>query len=392
MKKSLILFLAFFIGFNPSLQPVSPSAEIDRRIAIGAAIGAVIGVGLFGYGLWYYLSRKNAKIKKNILMSGGRIDFCRTVLGVSEKAIQKMSLKDRITVAKEAMVENGEVSFGRIDLYSIDELRKKTENRKPFKGEGSVSVIVDPTIDVKDLQADPQNAGANFQIASNFNGQEAGQFCGDDRSLNELQSIFAQGEQASMSAYPGIFFRKYFSGPINLLDELVAKGIVTMDKRGVLVRDITSLGELVENQGLIKVGYHSGISVTHGSNFANIIDRGQRINQTFTAALNLGANPRLKDFSSVFLRAAYEGTVRASFLHGVKKVFLTLVGGGVFCNDLEDIAKAIQGAAAFAREKSMDVVIVCRMDPRRLSDAQKHFLGRVLPLVKNATSSFKATY
>lgn len=77
------------------------------------------------------------------------------------------------------------------------------------------------------------------------------------------------------------------------------------------------------------------------------------VDQVFVAALNRRAFgvsklPREETLSKMrfLLQAAYEGTYAAAVAREVKVLVLTCVGGGVFCNPLEDVAAAIAAAHA----------------------------------------------
>jgi O-acetyl-ADP-ribose deacetylase (regulator of RNase III) len=62
------------------------------------------------------------------------------------------------------------------------------------------------------------------------------------------------------------------------------------------------------------------------------------------------------------LEAAYEATLCAAIVnartHGTNKVFLTLLGGGVFGNDTAWILGALQRAVRLYQQAALDVAIV----------------------------------
>ena len=76
----------------------------------------------------------------------------------------------------------------------------------------------------------------------------------------------------------------------------------------------------------------------------------QCVSQVFCAAMNLcqgasgyanaafDSSPRL---AAILLEAAYRGTYLATIRHGCPKLFLTLIGGGVFGNSVETILEII---------------------------------------------------
>lgn len=119
----------------------------------------------------------------------------------------------------------------------------------------------------------------------------------------------------------------------------------------------------------MKVGFHGKVQVTYGFTKGNeheiVHDASQVINQVFTAAVDFGStninyrsNEQKRAWGQTILDAAYEGTLRSAILAQNKKVFLTLVGGGVFHNPLKDIVSAIQRNNALIQESGLSVTLV----------------------------------
>ena len=77
------------------------------------------------------------------------------------------------------------------------------------------------------------------------------------------------------------------------------------------------------------------------------------------------------------LKAAYEGTIRAAHMHGKQKVFLTIIGGGIFRNKLNWIAEAIEEVIPLIQDNNMQVYIVCRMNPANLNSEETVFVQRL---------------
>jgi hypothetical protein len=69
-----------------------------------------------------------------------------------------------------------------------------------------------------------------------------------------------------------------------------------------------------------------------------------------------------RDFATLVLEAAYEATICASIIHrhrtGCNRLFLTLLGGGVFGNNPEWILSAIRRALDMYSDSGLDVAIV----------------------------------
>ena len=67
-------------------------------------------------------------------------------------------------------------------------------------------------VDIGALQADPANKDAVFQVASNFNALET-MTPFNQLNVNSIQDYWVdptQGPRASISAAPGLFYRRYY--------------------------------------------------------------------------------------------------------------------------------------------------------------------------------------
>jgi hypothetical protein len=87
-----------------------------------------------------------------------------------------------------------------------------------------------------------------------------------------------------------------------------------------------------------------------------------RVSQAYCSAFPIsyvGFTPEIwKPFASLVLEASYEATICAGILNGDDRIYLTLVGGGVFGNDLEWICSAIERATFKYADYELDVKIV----------------------------------
>jgi hypothetical protein len=225
-------------------------------------------------------------------------------------------------------------------------------------------------LDTPALQAAPENVGAVFQVASNFDCLEGG---GGQKSLIMdyiTPGMYVQGEAASISAIAGTIDRMYFQLPVNLIEDFTKKWNFNYSSGyiGTVPNIDGQFGNLTE-QELVKasqdvnVGIQKNVCVTGGfgptrqelrscpqDHYLAVKikpEDAQRVTQVFTAALNpYSNNPRttgFKGLAKIFLHAAYGKTVKYSLVNS-DKLFLTLVGGGVFQNKLEWIAQAIDHA------------------------------------------------
>jgi hypothetical protein len=101
----------------------------------------------------------------------------------------------------------------------------------------------------------------------------------------------------------------------------------------------------------VRIGLHQDTPVYFGrreGSYMEVSDPVPSIDQVFVAALNRKAplphSQHLQSKTQFLLRAAYEGTYLAAISRKTEHLILTLVGGGVFGNPIEDIAKAIAQA------------------------------------------------
>jgi len=315
-----------------------------------------------------------------------------------------------------------EYQAGKFTTLSIADLRTKSDEKLKTMQErtqGRFSIVDGSMldkgsdlfrhVDIGALQADPQNKDAVFQVASNFNALEAG---GDPNDgIEQYLHTTAQGEEAAISAAPGTIYRMYFlphlvngklyvgqlEKQINFLEEFdgqrafkipVQNGYINFSDKTKC--PALSNKDIEKYLPLIKIGYHSDTQVTTGFSMLKpndkwsneawnkcglhqkstlglselaTTDKPQLINQVFTAAVNLANpenswQPNIDDLARMLLFAAYEGTLRAAFVNGKTKVFLTLVGGGVFLNKVEWIAEAIERMTPFITKSGLDVTLI----------------------------------
>ncbi|KKR96862.1 MAG: hypothetical protein UU47_C0006G0023 [candidate division TM6 bacterium GW2011_GWE2_41_16] len=315
----------------------------------------------------------------------------------------------------------GTFAVGSFEVKNIQELRDlwaAKQKKNISAGKGFLRVVEGvgtknsswfrSFVDIGALQANPCNKGTAFQVASNFNALEAG---GDPcDGVTRYLYTTAQGEEASISAAPAAIYRMYFAQhhgvvgqfeqQINFLEDVplphggtfgvgrVHNGYLEVQHGGVLSKPGTmlSFAEMERLIPLVKVGVHSQVQVTSGLAMLppngysaktwdakslmekslkgeNVIvdDPEQRVTQIFTAAQNLaqlGTGTCWDDMARMLLHAAYEGTVRAAYVSGCSKLYLTLVGGGVFNNRIDWIVDSIERVMPLIRESGMEVTLV----------------------------------
>lgn len=147
---------------------------------------------------------------------------------------------------------------------------------------------------------------------------------------------------------PGSEWVQTESHQLNMLDDLpdhftVKNGYVTM--KGTELPLPTSEEEYDKLLGKTKVGLHTGLEVQFGirdKGMMEVVKKPHQICQIFCSALNLRqgdsgrANNEIEGIGEkarFLLRSGYQGAYLSACLYECPKLFLTLIGGGVFGND-----------------------------------------------------------
>lgn len=319
-----------------------------------------------------------------------RSAFVEDVLGVSEREFRNDTSLVRKAWRNPGLIQNlstGKVyKAGKLVLPTLASLRERTKvcaSATP----GTLSVLCGVNdlskVDVGYLQAQPENRNAVFQVASNFNGLELLNMY-DDRAMTEVGHYIhdrTQGPFASISAAPGLLMRHYYpfchpdlpvskwrqqyDGPqIQLLENTPFKVV-----NGYISLNSDDLGKPFTEDS-IKVCSHREIQVTfgavRGSEHALVEDPNQTVDQVFTATADLmGTNRHLFAQSSGevetlvkrLLLAAYEGTLRSALDAGRSRVYLTLIGGGVFANPPRWIVDTILSQVPLIVDSGLTVLV-----------------------------------
>lgn len=285
---------------------------------------------------------------------------------------------DRLT----SLVNGRTMGVGTLTTPSLAELRDRAHDTGP----GTVDEI---EADVADLHADPRNAGAVFQVASQFNLLEMpSPDVTPEAGVSGYEHDHTQGPACAMACAGGTIHRNWFvaigdqmgqsaSTQIDCLADLGralhndANALWTMTNGYCLatapglsriraVLDSASTGERDYLAGLLRIGQQMGVEVTRHN-------AGHAVTQLYCAALPVayGEPPpdRWEPFARLVLEASYEATLRAAHLNaattGNPTLFLTRLGGGVFGNDAGWIDDAIHRAVDLVGA-GLDVQLVNR--------------------------------
>lgn len=274
--------------------------------------------------------------------------------------------------------------FGRLEVPQLAELRQRNTLRNGPRRLNLQEIVAD----VKDLHQAPENEGAFFQAASQFNLLEmVDPEVTPERGVGIYEYDRTQGPACAMACGAGTIYRNYFASvkgqigqskeqQIDCLADIgqalgnqneqlweMKNGYAFASKIGLeqISRKLKNLDKTTyENlKGLLRVGIQWNTEVTLNINR-------QQVTQVYVSALPVGYSEHPVDlwesFARLVLEATYEATFWAALENyrqtGNRKVYLTLVGGGVFGNDLEWILSAIAQSIAKFSHQALEVYLV----------------------------------
>ncbi|WP_404308519.1 hypothetical protein [Neorhodopirellula lusitana] len=326
------------------------------------------------------------------------MNWFETLTGIAEESPEQV--RDQLSIQDERIVcPNGNrLPYGRLELPKLSELRKRV-SQLPTGGRTQVRECVG---DAKALHADPANAKALFQVASQFNLLEmVSPTVTPERGVGIYEHDHTQGPTCAIACGSGTIYRNYFA-PVPVTDvhseksTIIGQTIIGQSSSNQLdcVADLgRSLGnnngelwsmqngylfptdsglaqitatlqsatdaKLEQLQGELRIGMQWQTPVT-------LTGAKHLVSQAYCSALPVayGNQPvdDWADFAKLILDAAYESTLCVAIQNatetGSNKLFLTLLGGGVFGNRDEWIISAIDRALTKYRDHNLDVAIV----------------------------------
>ena len=265
-------------------------------------------------------------------------------------------------------------------------------------GRLKVSVV---TGDVRQLHRSPENTGALFQVASQFNLLEmVSPTVTPEQGVTRYQHDHTQGPACAIAAGAATIYRNYFvsvggrpgqtkerqfDGLADLGGTLAAtlnqpvkalwdmKNGYALCTRAGLDSIADHLGSLQPDQldtlrGQLRIGIHRDVEVTDTEG-----ERGPLVSQAFCSALPVAYTrvppSHWEAFASLVLEAAYEATMSAVLLNAKRGasnvVLLTQLGGGAFGNHDHWIDAAMRRSLEKMREFDLDVKLVSYGAPSR---------------------------
>ncbi len=278
----------------------------------------------------------------------------------------------------------GPLVCGALETPSLAELRERMSSI-PLREKTSVREIV---ADVQQLHTNLSNAGAMFQVASQFNLLEmVSPRITPEQGVGIYENDRTQGPACAIAAGAGTIYRNYFAcvdgnpgqtadSQIDCLRDLGSAlgnsdGHLWEMENGYALASLAGLEEISARlraaseterdrfRGLLRIGVQWRTQVT-------LDGCAHLVSQVYGSALPVAysAHPAAawSEFARLVLEASYEATFCAAILnsmqHGSDRLFLTLLGGGAFGNDFEWIVDAIDRALRLYPESGLDLAIV----------------------------------
>ena len=279
-------------------------------------------------------------------------------------------------------VNGASYRIGRLETPSLGELRARAS------GSPNEAIRVRNVVgEAGALHADPGNAGALFQVASQFNLLEMpSPSATPEDGVSGYVHDRTQGPACALAAAPATVYRNYFApvgddvgqtsgAQIDCLqdvhDLLAGDGeplwtmrngyaLPTASSLERFDRRFAALGRQHRDKlrAALRIGLHRDVEVTRAA-------PPHLVSQSFCSALPLSygvSSDEWSRFARLILEATYEATLLAAAENAARgrsaTVFLTLVGGGVFGNRDEWIRAAMRRALKLLTDVALDVRIV----------------------------------
>lgn len=305
---------------------------------------------------------------------------------------------------------NGKVwRCGELETPTLAELRHRALEASKEK---AISTVREVVADVQSLHREQMNAGAMFQVASQFNLLEmTSPNVSPEDGVGIYEHDFTQGPACAIAAGAGTIYRNYFA-PVNgktgqsadnQIDCLIeigkrlentdqqlwsmVNGYMLPSQSGLesINQQFESLDELQRDElrGLLRIGLHLDTQVTLG-------EETHVVSQAYCSALPVAytshSSQLWKPFAKLILEAAYEATICASIENAARTgnngLYLTLLGGGAFGNEMEWIEDAILRAISIYRDSGLSIALVSFA---RSKPAVQRLLHRLTPILHDGT-------
>ncbi|RLC45544.1 MAG: hypothetical protein DRH57_07810 [Candidatus Cloacimonadota bacterium] len=301
----------------------------------------------------------------------------------SHKQVQSnITIEDGVMTS---LVNGKSYSCGRLEIPTLGELREQYSALNIPKEKLKISEVIG---DIKAFYNDKANAGAMFQVASQFNLLEmVNPYRTPEEGVDIYEYDATQGPASAMSCGAGTIYRNYFvnvnsrigqtsDNQVDCLKDIgdalgntnnklweMSNGYTLLSEEGLKEINKTLINMNIEQYNALKSKLRVGIQ---WNTEVTLNNRKDIVNQVYCSALPV-TYLRIEDslwekFARLILEATYEATFYAALINyqktGNNKLFLTLVGGGAFGNKMEWIINAIMNSLNKFRNTPLDVRVV----------------------------------
>jgi protein-tyrosine phosphatase len=320
------------------------------------------------------------------------MDWFETLTGFRERDYDVTRAKLKVEGARLQSLINGKsYGIGELELVPLQILRERVKSAGGLPGRLKVSVV---TGDVRKMHQSPENAGALFQVASQFNLLEmVSPTATPEHGVTRYQHDRTQGPACAIAAGAATIYRNYFalvggshgqtierqldglaelgealSGALNLPVSALwsmqnGYALCTLAGLDAIAEYLNALDsqQLDSLRGKLCIGIHRDVEVTDAAG-----ENRPLVSQAFCSALPVQytsvALPHWKPFASLVLEAAYEAMMWAAMQNAQRRasnvVLLTSLGGGAFGNDESWIHAAMRRVLETMSEIDLDVKLV----------------------------------
>ena len=320
-------------------------------------------------------------------------DWFEKLLGFSERTPDEVRAKLQLDGTRVLSKINSEsYECGRLEVVSLQELRERVAAAVQSDGKLQVAELVG---DARALHMDVANAGALFQVASQFNLLEmVSPSVTPAQGIGIYENDPTQGPACAIACGAGTLYRNYFvplEGQIGQTAERqidcladIGRALGNENNRLWEMRNGYALptregleeihsrlvnmseGDLDELRTKLKVGVHSDVQVT-------LNDCTHVVTQVYCSAMPVAytrhSSEMWRPFAQLILDAAYEATFCAAAINadrtGNKSLYLTMLGGGAFGNEESWIIAAIRRSQELFRNWDLNVHIVSFRRPNQ---------------------------
>ena len=297
-----------------------------------------------------------------------------------------------------SLVNGKSYGIGKLELVSLQTLRERVKSAGRLSGKIKVSVVRGH---VRQMHQSPENAGALFQVASQFNLLEmTSPEITPEHGVTIYQCDRTQGPACAIAAGAATIYRNYFApvgGAHGQTTERQFDGLADLGevlsmalkqpvktlwemKNGYALCTAAGLGAITKHLGALQpeqldilrgklcIGIHWDVEVTDASGEDRPV-----VSQAFCSALPVAYTDvqplQWESFASLVLQAAYEATMWAGLQNAQRGasnvVLLTSLGGGAFGNDENWIHEAVRRALKMVSDCDLDVRLVSHGTPSR---------------------------